>query len=65
MSSFESRYILHNPGLRQRTGRDIALLKDSLVFLLICMGKGRQIRKALRQAEEQDKSLILEDYLGE
>ena len=49
----------------QRIKRNIALLKDSLVFLIIWMTKGRQIRKALRQAEEQDEILILEDYLGE
>ena len=64
MSSFESRFILNNPSLWQRVRRDIALGFDSLVFLIIWMSKGRQIRKALRQAEEQDKSLILEDYLG-
>ncbi len=65
MRSFENRYILNNPSLWQRIRRDIALLKDSLVFLLIWMSKGRKLRKALRRAEKQDKTLILEDYLGE
>ena len=65
MSSFESRFILDNPSLWQRLKRDIDLLSDSLIFLIIWMTKGRKIRKALRQAEEQDKSLVLEDYLGE
>ena len=65
MSSFESRFILNNPSLWQRLKRDIDLLFDSLVFLIIWISKGRQLRKALSQAEEQEKSLILEDYLGE
>ena len=65
MSSFESRFILNNPGLWQRLKRDIDLLFDSLLFLIMWIRKGRQIRKALRQAQEQDKSIILEDYLGD
>ena len=65
MRSFESRFILNNPSLRQRLKRDIDLLFDSLKFLITWISKGRQIRKALRQAQEQDKTLFLEDYLGE
>jgi hypothetical protein len=65
MSSFESRYILNNPSLWQRIKRDIALLIDSLIFLVIWMTKGRKIRQALRQAEKDNNKLVLEDYFGE
>ena len=65
MSSFEDRYILNKPSLWQRIKRDIALLIDSLMFLVMWMTKGRKIRQALRQAEKENKSLILEDHLGE
>jgi len=65
MSSFESRFILENPGLWQRLKRDVILLVDSLIFLILWMSKGWRLRKALRQAQKRDKSLILEDYLDE
>ena len=65
MSSFEDRYILNNPSLWQRIKRDIALLTDSLMFLVMWMTKGRKIRQALRQAEKENLSLILEEHLGE
>jgi hypothetical protein len=65
MSSFENRYIISNPGFRQRIKRDIALLSDSLMFLYMWMSKGREIRQALRQAEKESKKIVLEEHLGE
>tara|TARA_B100000809_G_scaffold209008_1_gene211858 strand:- start:209 stop:406 length:198 start_codon:yes stop_codon:yes gene_type:complete len=65
MSSFESRFYLKNPTLLQSIRRNIVLLADSLVFLFIWMTKGRQLRKALREAETVKHTLYLEDHLGE
>ncbi len=65
MSSFESRFILKNPGLLQATRRNIVLLVDSTLFLLLWMTKGRKIRKALREAETEGRTFYLEDHLGE
>ena len=65
MSSFESRFYLKNPTLLQSIRRNIVLLADSLVFLFIWMTKGRQLRKALREAETVKRTLYLEDHLGE
>ncbi|MFT5133195.1 MAG: hypothetical protein ACI9SC_001664 [Gammaproteobacteria bacterium] len=65
MSSFEERFYLHNPGLWQLAKRNTSLLYDSAVFLIIWMTKGRKIRKALRQAEQENTRVVLEDYLGE
>jgi hypothetical protein len=65
MSSFESRFYLKNPTLLQSIRRNIVLLIDSLVFLFIWMTKGRQLRKALREAETVKHTLYLEDHLGE
>lgn len=64
-SSFEKRFYLHNPTLRQRLGRDIRLLIDSCVFLLIWATKGWKLRRALKEAEEKNSVLILEDHLGD
>ena len=65
MSSFEDRYIICNPGFWQRMKRDLALFTDSLMFLYMWLSKGREIREALRQAEKENKQIVLEEYLGE
>jgi hypothetical protein len=65
MSSFEDRYVISNPSLWQRIYRDIALFTDSLMFLFMWLRKGREIRLALRQAEKENKKIVLEEHLGE
>ena len=64
MSSFEEKYILHNPTIRERLKRNYSLLVESCMFFLTWLTLGRRIRKALQQAREENRKIKLEQYLG-
>ena len=59
-NSFEDRYYLTNPGLWQRTRRNITLYEESLAFLLLWITQGRKVRRALEQAERDGECLELD-----
>lgn len=65
MSSFEKRYCLSNPTWGQRLRRDLALLVDSLSFLVVWLTRGRRLRRAYQQAQKDQTQIILEDMRGE
>lgn len=64
MSSFEEQYILRDPTWWRRTARDVALLANSLRFLLIWATKGWTVRRLLAKAERQGKVVCIEDLFG-
>jgi hypothetical protein len=63
--SFEDRYYLTNPTLWQRCKRDICLYSSSLMFLLLWCTKGRKIRQGLKDAQDTNGSLNLNEITGE
>ncbi len=63
--SFEDRYYLTNPTTWQRCKRNIDLLISSLMFLVLWMTKGRQVRRALKKAEENNSKIMLDEIFGE
>ena len=65
MSSFEEKFIRHDPGPGERLKRDVQLLADSLAFLLAWFVLGGRIRRAVRRDERENSKIKLEDYLGD
>ncbi len=65
MSSFEEKFIRHNPTPMESLKRDVHLVLDSLSFLLTWLVLGGRIRRAVRRAEQDDSKIKLEDYLGD
>jgi hypothetical protein len=63
--SFEDRYYLANPTAWQRCKRNIDLFISSLMFLVLWMTKDRQVRRALKKAQEENSKIMLDEIFGE
>ncbi|MBT8446555.1 MAG: hypothetical protein HKO62_09305 [Gammaproteobacteria bacterium] len=65
MASFEQRFYRHSGGLATRLRRDAQLARDSLAFLWLWATAGARLRRACRDARNEQRVPVIEDQLGE
>ena len=63
MPSFEEKFYLQNPGLKQRLKRDLRLWWENLRFLWLWATLGRRLRKACRKSKAENARIVLDDLL--